>query len=612
MTDDGYVAHADEEWDMLHTIIEDTHPDFKDSGADKPSLRRVPGAEKRHERCRAAGAPFCQNSMVDALRARISSTMASMCKCENENEAKQRQKKLLDGFLIFCFRGRQPVAVDLDHDGDDEELPEVVHYLHASFVWGGLKQFYPVFAELHLQDSDADSESMQQHASHWAPPEVLELQLEFTQEFCDYHELVLDMDTRLLWELQFFELAADYTLNIGTFVPGCVSAIRAHWCEPTTVWRGARVERLDAKIPKGSHIQPKARPRRQPAESAETLAASEANRPTQTEPMHSTPFVDFESGNFDLNSALDELEFGIVAPVQATLPQAHSDEHNGNDDAFDDECGNGPEDFGDAASSSGYSASIGDDRVESLDHVLDPSENALVEGLLHLQSQEDALEETKEEVPEGQGPETDAAGTLASGPEATAPVTDGDTLAEGLVVPVAASVPVPPADVDERAPLPPPPHSPDHDGSGAAAAAAPVEAAGRALPAEIARPEGPRLRHDALYVRGPDGAIVGEIKVKPTSNDMFVRCYKHRQCFKTKTLNASERKLSQGRPAGFLAAWVLEADDWASASEHNRFCVPSMAKRSAARRALEQEPNFQDFGSKERPLRPGEGPEPDE
>ena len=116
-------------------------------------------------------------------------------------------------------------------------------------------------------------------------------------------------------------------------------------------------------------------------------------------------------------------------------------------------------------------------------------------------------------------------------------------------------------------------------------------------------------------MRANDGAILGELKIKPGTNDVFATCFCANhwpKCVKTKTLNSSDRRPHQGRPVGFLAAWIRDGQSCDTASSHNRACIPSLASRRAARQIVTAELNFQDFASKERAVRDGEGSEPED
>jgi hypothetical protein len=116
-----------------------------------------------------------------------------------------------------------------------------------------------------------------------------------------------------------------------------------------------------------------------------------------------------------------------------------------------------------------------------------------------------------------------------------------------------------------------------------------------------------------LFIRGPDGLVVAEIKCN--RHEMYVKCP---QCKAVRTRNftrsAQPAKQYQGRPLGYLAAWVLKGSEpqFLDAAEHKHpDSNPTFAERQACRARLAAEPNALVFFNLERKRRRGEGEEPE-
>lgn len=88
-----------------------------------------------------------------------------------------------------------------------------------------------------------------------------------------------------------------------------------------------------------------------------------------------------------------------------------------------------------------------------------------------------------------------------------------------------------------------------------------------------------------------------------------VECKLHPKFFKTRTAKPSERcnAQQQGRPLGHLAAWLCAAEAFDTKAAHFEYAPPYEA-RVAAREELDTIP--EPLLQQERPLRPGEAPEP--
>ncbi len=119
--------------------------------------------------------------------------------------------------------------------------------------------------------------------------------------------------------------------------------------------------------------------------------------------------------------------------------------------------------------------------------------------------------------------------------------------------------------------------------------------------AASAAPAGPRIVHDALSVKSPAGNIVGTIRFKPSSLDLFATCSFHANCTKTKTCKPSTRSRQQGRLKAFLAAWCQAGMKCETKDEHVYSCRPGFDERVNARALLGRQPNCDQFFAHERP-----------
>lgn len=118
---------------------------------------------------------------------------------------------------------------------------------------------------------------------------------------------------------------------------------------------------------------------------------------------------------------------------------------------------------------------------------------------------------------------------------------------------------------------------------------------------------GPRSSASAEYVDGGH-----RLAFYDRNRDFYATCGVHgARCRKTKTSNASLRNPAQGRPCGFLRAWLLRAGDFSTADEHKWMCHPSFEERQSARQSLLNDPAAAALLSHERQQRSGEGPEPE-
>ena len=105
----------------------------------------------------------------------------------------------------------------------------------------------------------------------------------------------------------------------------------------------------------------------------------------------------------------------------------------------------------------------------------------------------------------------------------------------------------------------------------------------------------------------------GRIVYNAKKNDLIAECRSpgHEKCRKHRTCKPGVRE-QQGRPIGFLAAWLKRRAGFHTHVTHLQVGWISKEDRDAARAAFEaMGPDALALLQYERPLRPGEGREPD-
>jgi hypothetical protein len=132
--------------------------------------------------------------------------------------------------------------------------------------------------------------------------------------------------------------------------------------------------------------------------------------------------------------------------------------------------------------------------------------------------------------------------------------------------------------------------------------------------ASSTRAKGPRERADVV-VHFPNGKI--SFYQKSLSFETCCFCPGHDDCRLTRSAKPSKWKtrLGQGRPLGLLVAWLMNTNSLGDKAEHcNAFVVMGLSQeiRLAARDTLRGMPNGQALLDCERPLKDGEGPEPED
>ena len=166
----------------------------------------------------------------------------------------------------------------------------------------------------------------------------------------------------------------------------------------------------------------------------------------------------------------------------------------------------------------------------------------------------------------------------------------------------------PPPHAEEEPPEEAVPSSPQDAGAAAAveapAAPAAEEQAGEGVPAPI-----PLVRTRAeIVAEVPGGRLTyyGRGFFTATCDNAM-----HGKCIKTCSAFAG-RKRAQGRPLGFLSAWLSCGSDLPSKAAHwDRSNWPDFATRCEHRDMLAEVPGGPDLLAQERPMEPGEAAEPD-
>lgn len=117
----------------------------------------------------------------------------------------------------------------------------------------------------------------------------------------------------------------------------------------------------------------------------------------------------------------------------------------------------------------------------------------------------------------------------------------------------------------------------------------PAETAEKSLPAEPPSSKETTKRSYASRVKTgterklvlPDG--IGEVHFYPSQFSMCAFCRQHERCRKTKTTKPSQTNEGQGRPLGYLIAWLQLGKSEESHWSHVNACVPTLQQREEAR-----------------------------
>ena len=149
------------------------------------------------------------------------------------------------------------------------------------------------------------------------------------------------------------------------------------------------------------------------------------------------------------------------------------------------------------------------------------------------------------------------------------------------------------------------------------APAEPVEVADESIvqppeqePVAVSRAAASRVRSGTEVRFSLEG--LGEIHYYPTSQQFTAFCTipEHLDCRKSRTAKASDRNKSQGRPLGFLVAWLKQGTSYPNKKEHVHYCSPNYSNRCEGRQHFNTLPGANSFAKYERIQREGEDPEP--
>ena len=194
------------------------------------------------------------------------------------------------------------------------------------------------------------------------------------------------------------------------------------------------------------------------------------------------------------------------------------------------------------------------------------------------------------------------AGSSGDGPRADAPASSGD------LVPLA----LPASDLAENVRVAEPRADalPDHADAGEAVAGAAAPPAPGPEVAVGGAERGPKL--------GPLLRIeIGDhlnLRYDHRKNNMVAHCTwpgHAPTCRMSRTCNASASRPGQGRPLGELLAWGALQAAFATAHDHQKYCLPSLEERQEARRAFAAKAGAGEWQALERAPRDGEPEEPD-
>ena len=149
------------------------------------------------------------------------------------------------------------------------------------------------------------------------------------------------------------------------------------------------------------------------------------------------------------------------------------------------------------------------------------------------------------------------------------------------------------------------------------AAAAAAAADDMLPPADVAPPLVPKAKAKAAPRSGGElsGEAVLRLKVPggtlvyyEHTKDVTAYCDRHPECRKTRTTRPGNKR-GQGRPLGFLLAWLGKAADYTNQSTHVHRCRVTLEDRRAGRMLLMLQEGWETLGNKERPQRADEAEE---
>lgn len=522
------VVALGDSWNKRHVVVTEETPMDAEGCGSRPSKKKLP--PDPHRKCRCSGVQMCKG-LLGKFAQQIAAAVKAICSTNKE----LHKDNLLSGFWFLGLRGKETQR-KLEHaaksgpSSQDEGLllrpvgPDEVRFLHISFVLGGLKQFYPVFAEFKPTTGVALPEA------EWAG----RLELQFCDSFVDLFQLVQMLDINREWFIQAFELK-DNDSAVADVVPGLVTVDKLS--EQYCAWRGAASHNISKRqqTKSGGALM-----LFKDAFSSRSRSNPEGQRGQPSALAQRSGVRAIDLGPGDQNDSPQ-----LVGPDPA-------------DDASDNEFD--------------YFGIPSDDGCDS-DQELELAQAFLAE--LELGELED------ESLQNAASSSSHARAPAVPVPAAPPPLE--------RLEPVAVAEELDPASH-------PPPHveqmEPPNPGSG------------------------PRQRHDGLVVRAVSGgAGLAYIKHKPQVDDVFLVCPYHKGCSKTRTLHAPSSsapagRRGQGRPLGYLAAWLLQGAGFTSKGDHFA-SVPSFAERVAARTLLKEEPNWPEFAQLERSRGDGEGSEPE-
>ena len=233
-------------WNNLHSVV--------DKDLECPAV-----SKDVHKKCRCAGVPLCKDNNLAALKAHVTRAFRDICQSQSKDAPadnkidKELKQRLSNGHWVLVLHG-EAIDPPSDGKGGDGMMHEFL-WLHISHVLGGLQQFYPLFTRmvLHLPESGV---VMTDDGLVWPETAELHVGLGFGGTFCDYTEVLQNLDVDKQWSLHIYELA-DSQKYVGTLKPGQIEVVKAKKIPPYVAWKGAAAYKRSSRVRKPSKSKAK-------------------------------------------------------------------------------------------------------------------------------------------------------------------------------------------------------------------------------------------------------------------------------------------------------------------------------------------------------------------
>ena len=192
-----------------------------------------------HKKCRATGIPVCRQQVLQKIQSKFVAAVRTIVAAQKKDD--EFKQELLHGFWCFALRGTKTQAVlgpaPLLWEESSQQKPCATYLCHASFVFGGLRQFNPTVLLCDLCDPQGKNAG---HDVPWPLPEIIQ----FTHDgkFLVFHELAKQLfDVEMEWTLQIYKLLDSAAVS-ASFSTGHMQAKR-HGIPELRFWRGLSQER---------------------------------------------------------------------------------------------------------------------------------------------------------------------------------------------------------------------------------------------------------------------------------------------------------------------------------------------------------------------------------